>query len=179
MKLSQNPEELEMMLNFIKENNVKSVLEIGSRYGETLAAMAQVMPEGSRIVSVELPNGPWGRPDSLEVLRTCMQTLGEKYDTHLLLGDSKSKTVIDVVESLGPFDFIFIDGDHSLDGVKSDWNNFGKLGKYVGFHDVNTTLDVTPFWNELKKDMLHVELISSSSPKMGIGIIYNENSADA
>ena len=35
----------------------------------------------------------------------------------------------------GPYDFIFIDGDHRYEPVKVDWENYAPLGGVVAFHD--------------------------------------------
>jgi hypothetical protein len=50
------------------------------------------------------------------------------------------------------FDIIFIDGDHSYDGVKNDYILTQHAGKIYVFHDIVNAVcpGVIQFWNELK-----------------------------
>src|SRR5439155_18420074 len=55
-------------------------------------------------------------------------------------------------------DFLFIDGDHSYQGVKSDFSTYSPLvaeGGMIALHDIVPCLhfhvdDVTRFWTELR-----------------------------
>ena len=54
------------------------------------------------------------------------------------------------VNTLGAIDFLFIDGDHSIEGCKFDYENFEKdikPGGYIAFHDYDATRgDLGPTW---------------------------------
>jgi len=93
--------------------------------------------------------------------------------------------------SPGTVDFMFIDGDHTYEGVKADFYNFLPLmkpGGYVAFHDILKTADhislgcrVEEFWSEIKDKFEYWEFVDNNeylcyggpcpSKSMGIGVI--------
>ena len=73
----------------------------------------------------------------------------------LICGNTRSDYVIDLANKLGPYDFIFIDADHTYEGVKSDFNNYVPMlsdSGVIGFHDVECPdwPRINEFWNELE-----------------------------
>lgn len=180
MRESQHPTELAFLCE--KAKGKKSFLEIGSRYGETLWAIGKVLAPKSRIVAVDLPNGPWGRQNSNIVLERVCNGLREMgHNVSLILNDSRDHRVINLVYDWGPYDFVFIDGDHRYNGVKADWENYGPMAaEMVAFHDVaakmivsgtGDLMEVPRLWNEIKDSHPHEVCIGKNSP-MGVGVIY-------
>ena len=166
--------------------NVRSYLEIGSWSGESIRLAATILPKKSRIVSVDKPF----KKTKETYLKQAMEDLHRSgYDTHLFLGDSTNAEIVAKVRALGPFDAVFIDGDHRLSYVKSDWLNYGNIGRLVAFHDIARDIpaddyggphEVASFWNEFKIDHKHVEFISEATrlclngkAAYGIGVIFN------
>ena len=181
----QNKEELEFLLKHVEGKT--SILEIGSSFGGTLKRMASVMPRGSRIVSVDMDCDSTPKfLNPLDSLKdTCKKISWKGGNVELFIGDSHDPKIIEAVSNYGPFDFIFIDGDHSYEGVKADWENYGHMGKVVGFHDVGADVEAGEiygvegcirFWHELKAEgkYKYAECLGAEKPKFGIGIIYRE-----
>ena len=92
------------------------------------------------------------------------------FDADVLFADSRSETAIKWAKEHGPYDLVFIDGLHTYEGVKSDWENYGPMGKIVAFHDVKNPYEqgVGKFWQEIKHSHKCSESVHST---MGIGLV--------
>jgi len=166
----QNTGELSAFIQLLKNENVKSYLEIGCKFGGSLWLVGNSLPVGSKIVAVDLPHGDKSFKESESPLRECVMALRQRgYQTSLILGDSTDQDVVDQVYELGPYDAIFIDANHTLPYVKKDWSNYSKIGKLIAFHDIaflrdqglppqKKPIQVPEFWNGIKKNYRHVEI---------------------
>lgn len=163
--LTQNEGEFVRLLQLMKFST--SMLEIGSRYGASLMWFAANMMAGSRVVSIDIMQCPDVKEHITgDWLREVCQELSGKHDVHLLEGNSHDSEIVERARSLGPYDFIFIDGDHSAEGVRADWENYGHMGKVVAFHDIALP-DVAPLWMEIIKKRRTVDFIQV----YGIGVV--------
>jgi predicted O-methyltransferase YrrM len=169
----QNRNELEILLRD-HVRGAKRVLEIGSCFGHTLAAIAGVMEHGGLIRSIDLGKlpeeaGPYAGFDvEPSLTKMCQKIRAEGFDIMLAIGDSTDQKVIEWARQWAPYDFIMIDGAHDYEGVKKDWINYHAMGKLVAFHDVaNPGLGVERFWNELTENRPNRRIVSP----MGIGVV--------
>jgi len=97
----------------------------------------------------------------------------------ILCGDSTSEWCIENTEKLGPFDLVFIDGNHQDPFVQKDFENFGSLIRKNGFialHDIASKEwpDVSKRWSEIKKNkkLNHKEFICRDYKiQFGIGLV--------
>ena len=175
----QKNTEFSRLLRLIGEYGCKTFLEIGSATGDSFLSIGCSM---QRAISVDLPNSKWGSKNTHKRLQQRVRDMREKLnvDARLFLGDSKDTSIIEQVEELGPYDLVFIDGDHTAEGVRSDWEKYGKLGrKLVAFHDIlgekMPTVGVWELWQELKKEHNYVEFCETwGRTPMGIGVIIVE-----
>jgi predicted O-methyltransferase YrrM len=185
-RLLQDRDEFESFCELMKAERVRSYLEIGSFSGGSIEMVAEFLPTGSRIVSVDKP---W-KPTKLAMLKQTLEGLRLRgYDTHLIVGDSTDPKTVAAAEALCPYDAVFIDGDHRVPYIKSDWENYGTMGRIVGFHDIARDMpkdvhggphEVASFWNEFKKDFHYIEFISAKTrartdtkAAYGIGVVWH------
>jgi predicted O-methyltransferase YrrM len=177
-KSVQVESELRRFLELIKSEGVTSYLEVGVGRGDTFHEVVSSLPKGSRAVAVDLPASSWGFEDSRQQLQAVIDDLCANYDVRVIFGDSKAPEVI--ASAAGKYDCVFIDGDHSYEGVRSDYLNYGPMGRIVAFHDISFEknhsepwggIDVKRFWNELKLGRNTVELVERDG-NMGIGVLY-------
>lgn len=169
----QDKNELQAFCDLLAAEGVKSYLEIGSKYGGSLYKVAKSLPRGSRVVSIDTNiNGL--------LLQGCINDLmGSGYDAWLIPLSSQSEEAFKRAEALGPYDALFIDGDHRPAGVMHDWETYGPLARIVAFHDVGWNkyaksgklIEVPKIWNKIKTGYRHQEIIHRKG-HAGIGVLW-------
>jgi hypothetical protein len=187
-ELYQQQDEVEFPWLLHRIKHARSLLEIGSCYGCALLAFAVVMGQGAKLRSIDLgENDNPAAPCKGDVLNARIDRLCYRgYDADVLFADSNSMEAISWAHRQGPYDVVFIDGDHSYEGVANDWHHYGPLGKLVAFHDIANPCEPGPgtFWRDLtaRGGMLYEEKISTADASkrraakfvMGIGVVHNE-----
>lgn len=177
-KVAQVDTELAGFIALLQEEGVRSFLEIGSQYGGSLWRIANALPKGARIVSVDLP---WGDGATKPHLEAAIAALNEQgYRAEAIFGDSTDPDIVARVQALGPFDAIFIDGNHTLPVVTKDWENFGPLARIVAFHDIawdspvrpgRLPIEVSHLWRSIRGAYRHEQFVAPGSEK-GIGVLW-------
>lgn len=181
-KFPQDTFEIAALAQIMKAHGCRSYLEIGARYGDSFHYLASGGLSGGFALAVDMPGAAWGNSDSADYLSRAVGALGMRRGlrAQVIFGDSRAQETIDECERLGPFDAVFIDGDHSPDGVMADWQNYGPMArKLVAFHDIvadarsphGRKFGVGKLWRSLKESYSHVEIIGRGSP-MGIGVVF-------
>ena len=181
--IAQVDGEIDRFTEILAEENVRSYLEIGSKFGGSLWRVANALPPGSRIVSVDMPGGTKLWKESEASLKACIAELcAIGYDAHVIWGDSTDPAVIRAVTELGPFDACFIDGNHTRPYLNQDFANYAMLCRVAGFPDIawhrapewkGTRIDAKPWWDERKAVYRHEEIkLCPTGKNNGIGVIW-------
>lgn len=166
------------LLQTISEPKPTSVLEIGTASGGSLFMFTRIASNEAKIASVDLPNGSFGGgyPDWKIPLYSAFALPGQQLK--LIRADSHATKTFDEVKEYfanQPIDFIFIDGDHTYEGVRSDFESYRRLinkGGYIAFHDIEYAEGVRRFWSEIKGQYgSRWEFISETGPRYGIGVL--------
>jgi len=164
----QSRDELIALCEFIETHQVRSYLEIGVWTGRVVTALQEIfdfdLVAACDIGFVEQIGLPLRLP----------------FGTRFLRANSHSDAFVEWRAELGHVDLVLIDGDHSYEGVRRDWQiNSHFSHRFMAFHDITgvdpTCVGVKQLWEELPGDKLelvrpHRELGLSYS-RMGIGIV--------
>jgi predicted O-methyltransferase YrrM len=174
--------ELIELANEIDTLKPKVSVEIGTANGGTLFMATRLAAEDAKLISIDLPGGKYGggypswKTPIYNSFRKPKQTLT------LLRGDSHQVSMFDELKrnlNGEEIDYPFIDGDHSYEGVKKDFEMYTTLvrsGGLVAFHDVvvhpNSSCDVYKYWEEIKTKYDYKEFIDNPEQGFyGIGLI--------
>jgi predicted O-methyltransferase YrrM len=180
----QVPEELIRLYEIVSGLHLESALEIGTWAGGTLFMTCRAAASGATIVSVDLPGGRFGRGYVWPRKFVYRRFAKSNQALHLLRKNSHDAKTFDLVRSLlggRLLDFLFIDGDHTYDGVRADFELYAPLvrsGGIIAFHDIakhppTLDCDVDRYWNEIKHKFRHEEIIKDPLQGWaGIGILY-------
>lgn len=174
--------EISELASMVEECRPRTVLEIGTARGGTLFLWARLAHPEATLISIDLPGGEFGGgyPVWLSSLYRSFALPGQTI--HLLRGDShnieNSQQVRELLSGRG-IEFLFIDGDHTYDGVKRDFETYSALlrkGGMVALHDIAqprgpVTCEVWRFWNEIRTGHHHREFIADGAQGWaGIGV---------
>jgi len=179
----QSKKELSELLKWIEGRPApNSVLEIGTARGGTLFCWCAIAAPDATIISLDLPGGIHGGGYPPWKTSFYRQFAGPKQKIHFLRGDSHKKEMLDEVKKrlpAGGLDFLFIDGDHTLEGVRCDYEMYSSLVKSGGviiFHDIcvhrpEFDCHVDEFWGKLKQGREYWEFVENPAQgQYGIGV---------
>jgi precorrin-6B methylase 2 len=168
IELQQIPEEYVEYLTFLRNKNFNSYMNVG--IGNCGSFMTEVYIQEGLKRAVAVDNTSYGKFTNMERINERFQWIRDNTDVSL---DFYNMNSIDYYKNNNEkFDIIFIDGDHSYEGVKLDYENCLPILNdegYIVLHDINSIAcpGVVQLWNEVKNENC-LEFVKSNS--CGIGI---------
>lgn len=166
-------DEFEPLLGLYRTRQPVAVLEVGTHQGGSLYHWLRNAAPGSTIVSID----DYAHP---EVDRRSLYPdwTPAGVTLHALAGDSHDSRTVAVAMEWAPYDWVFIDGDHSYAGVKADWENYGAMcqpGGVVCFHDITPAagddIAVPKLWKQLRRQYRTDQIVGGAQGG-GIGIVH-------
>ena len=178
--------EIHQLLSLLHKRRPVTIMEIGTRKGGTLFLFSQVCQIEVKIISLDY------QYPSVELKKSLKHLAKHGQQIIVIEGDSHEAKTFHKVKSVlqgDLLDFLFIDGDHSYDGVKKDFelfSNLVKVGGIIAFHDIvpdyftqygqktaSNVGQVPRFWEELKSQVAEtIEFVGNKNQDgYGIGVI--------
>ncbi len=177
-------EEITGFVRFLRGRKLRNVMEIGSESGGTFYLWCRLAALGGIKISLDKPDGDsgsWRFKESgpLAERTKLFQSFAPR--VKVVTGDSHSPAVkwgISHILGAEKLDLLFIDGDHSYEGVKQDFEMYREFvapGGLIAFHDILDTehhrirgCHVSKLWQELQGHKIE---FNAKTHLGGIGVL--------
>jgi predicted O-methyltransferase YrrM len=174
----QIPGEFRALLERLVAAPPRRIVEIGAANGGTLFLFATAAADDALIVSIDVPEGYRRRR---EKLHRAFARKGQRIE--LMRADSHDPGTVQTTGRLlggRDVDLLFIDGDHSYEGVRADYLNYSPFvrdGGLIAFHDIvpgpeRHVGEAPRFWKELRQTVEVEEVVQDwRQGDSGIGLV--------
>jgi cephalosporin hydroxylase len=174
--------EILRFLKLIRNYKPKFILEIGTGRGGTLFLFSRTAAVDAIIISIDLPRGKYGGGYQEWKIDLFKSFSLSKQKMFLIRGNSHEIKSLNRVKKIlkgNKLDLLYIDGDHSYEGAKRDFEMYKPLikkGGIIAVHDIvpikNIEYNVEKFWNEIKDMYDYEEIVEDWNQNLaGFGII--------
>ena len=179
LRTTQAAEEILWLLEVLRGEEPHVIVEIGTDQGGTLFLWPYAAAEDALIVAVDArPLGVLGQRSPFAIVRRAFALRDQRIELLIPADSHDPRTVERVQQVLGgrPVDFVFIDADHSYEGVRQDFERFSPLvrpGGIVAFHDIagDAWPGVVRFFGELEQRYDSAKHVAAGERRYGIGYV--------
>ena len=157
--LRQDFDEAATLFKLVRSIPQARGVEIGRFYGASTFLLAAAVGPRGRVTSIDIS------PPSDAALRRVLNDARMSDRVDLIVADAND------VQLPGPFDFVFIDGDHRYEPAKRDHNKWGQLirvGGYIIHHDMAKEREYATQWEDLQK--LRAEVLAKQQHVMELAV---------
>lgn len=181
LQMAQKREEIQWLFELVRAVRPRVVLEIGLDFGGTFFFWSRAAACDAHLLAIDSkPVGRFGIWSPFALVRRGF-AVGSQRVSLLMDRDSHSEATRELVATLLDgrlVEFLFIDGDHSHDGVWQDFHMYSTLvapGGLIAFHDISPnpaewTQGVARFWRDFTAEHETKECVVSGEPGFGIGV---------
>lgn len=179
--------ELQKFIELVAKCQPQVVLEIGTAKGGTFFLLTKFSSPSAHLISLDLPGGQFGGGYSQWEGYFFKSFALDTQKISIIRADSHESSTLKKLKKILKdklIDVLFIDGDHSYEGVKKDFEMYHplvKTGGIIAFHDIvvhppDINCNVNKFWNEIKHKYESKEFVENwDQKKCGIGFIIKKN----
>jgi SAM-dependent methyltransferase/predicted O-methyltransferase YrrM len=177
----QKREEIQWLFELVRAARPRIVLEIGLDFGGTFFLWSRAAAPDAHLLAIDTRAvGRFGDWSPFSIVRKGF-AVGSQRITLLMGSDSHAHTTWRRIAELlngRAIDFLFIDGDHSCEGVWQDFKMYSSLvapGGLIAFHDISQnpaewTKGVARFWREFTRRHETEERVVNDEPGFGMGV---------
>lgn len=177
VEISQLREEIRGLAQAVADQEPENALEIGTLRGGTFYVWCRHLDTAEHLVSLDLPGRDLKRRrDDL------LHEFAPEKEVDVVRGNSHDEeTYEEVAEAFDgeDVDFLFIDGDHTYEGVKDDFERYKRLASddaVVAFHDIVPHADKKKECKERLReyDDLEERHVGVGHPDWGVSEFWDE-----
>jgi predicted O-methyltransferase YrrM len=176
--------ELASLVGVVRDIRPRTVLEIGTFKGGTLACWAETATEDAHLVCIDRLEDTFGIVQTEAHVAHLRQLIKPRQRLTFLPMDSQDAATVEAVQEAlagAAVDFLWIDGDHRDAAVRRDYALYSRLvapGGTIAFHDIHPdpafpNNQSHHLWRELRQTQPVREFIDQDHPGgtgMGIGV---------
>ncbi len=176
--------EITSAMRIFEKHKPRVILEIGTAHAGTFFLLSRAAAPDALLISLDLPGGRYGGGYSQWKTPVYRRLLRRGQGGVFLRGNSHERAFFERVRKVldgRAIDLLFIDGDHTYQGVRQDYEMYSTLvreGGLIAFHDVarhpeKSGCGVDRLWNEIKHGAEFREIIEDPHQGWaGIGILW-------